>query len=90
MSDTKHHFQRVRWHSRRGLLELDIVLVSFADQYFQLLPEYEQDAYVKLLNCEDQDLLSWWLQTAIPVDNDICHILTVIRERHGSASSSPH
>lgn len=79
----------MRWHSRRGLLELDLVLVPFAERYFQLLPEADQDAYVKLLTCEDQDLLSWWLQQTQPQDSEIAHILDIIRERHGSAPASP-
>lgn len=89
MSVNKHHFQRVRWHSRRGLLELDLVFVPFAEQHFQGLPEADQDAYVKLLTCEDQDLLAWWLQHTPPQDADIARILDIIRGRHGQAPLSP-
>ncbi len=89
MVNSPHHFQRVRWHSRRGLLELDLVLVSFTDRYFESLSIQDQDAYVKLLACEDQDLLSWWLQQTQPHDAAIAHIFTMIRECHGSAATPP-
>ncbi|MEZ5538830.1 MAG: succinate dehydrogenase assembly factor 2 [Pseudomonadales bacterium] len=80
---SEHNFQRVRWHSRRGLLELDLVLVPFADQYFQTLSAADQDAYVKLLTMEDQDLLAWMLGHAKPAESDIAHIINLIRSRRG-------
>ncbi len=78
----KHNFQRVRWHSRRGMLELDLVLVPFAEQYFELLDEKDQDCYIRLLACEDQDLLGWMLGHSEPDDAGLQSIVQVIRSRH--------
>ena len=75
----KHNFQRVRWHSRRGMLELDLWLVPFADKHFQALPEADQDAYVKLLETEDQDLLAWRLGHTVPEEADLVRILNIIK-----------
>lgn len=75
----KHNFQRVRWHSRRGMLELDLWLVPFADKHFQALPEADQDAYVKLLEAEDQDLLAWRLGHSAPENPDLVRILQIIK-----------
>ena len=36
-SALKHNIQRIRWHSRRGMLELDLILVPFAEQHFESL-----------------------------------------------------
>ncbi len=80
---SEHNFQRVRWHSRRGLLELDLVLVPFADKFFQTLSATDQNAYVKLLTMEDQDLLAWMLGHAEPTEPDIAHIVNLIRSRRG-------
>lgn len=80
-----HNFQRIRWHSRRGMLELDLILVPFAEQYFASLDEADQDRYVKLLESEDQDLLAWLLEHTEPTDPDIKMIIQLIRTRHGSA-----
>ena len=84
---TMHNFQRIRWHSRRGLLELDLILVPFADQYFESLSGIDQDRYVKLLTAEDQDLLSWMLEHTEPSDPDILSIIQLIRKCHGSAAA---
>ncbi len=86
---SEHNFQRVRWHSRRGMLELDLVLVPFADKYFQTLSTTDQDAYVKLLTMEDQDLLAWMLGHTTPPESDLVHIVNLIRSRHGSAATHP-
>lgn len=79
-------FQKVRWHSRRGMLELDLVLVPFADRHYEALAEEDQRRYVQLLACEDQDLLAWLLGHAEPADPELAHIVNHIRTCHGSAT----
>ncbi|MCG9025595.1 succinate dehydrogenase assembly factor 2 [Laribacter hongkongensis] len=49
--------QRIRWHSRRGLLEMDLVLTRFLDQHFDTLGDEEMDAYVRLLELIDTEFL---------------------------------
>jgi antitoxin CptB len=66
-------------------LELDLILVPFADKYFQHLTAAEQDDYVKLLESEDQDLLAWMLDHRQPEDPAIARIIQRIRSCHGSA-----
>ena len=53
---------RLRWRSRRGMLELDLLLLPFFDEVFRDLPEVEQLAFVHLLEQEDPDLLMWFSQ----------------------------
>ena len=45
--------QRMRWRSRRGLLELDIVLGRFIDAHYTYLDESEQLAFEALLDMPD-------------------------------------
>jgi len=70
------------------MLELDLILVPFAEQHFESLSEIDQDRYVKLLASEDQDLLSWLLEHTEPSEPDIFSIIQLIRTRHGSASTN--
>jgi antitoxin CptB len=86
---TEHHVQRIRWHSRRGMLELDLILVPFVEKHFETLESVDQDRYVKLLACEDQDLLAWLLEHTEPSDPDILSIVKLIRARHGKATAYP-
>ena len=47
---------RIRWHCRRGLLELDIVLDRFLRQSLATLSQEELDAFKLLLQFSDNDL----------------------------------
>jgi antitoxin CptB len=47
---------RVRWHCRRGLLELDLVFTRFLAEYFDHLNDDQLTDLVDLLLCEDNDL----------------------------------
>jgi antitoxin CptB len=48
--------QRVRWRSRRGLLELDIVLGRFIEAHYAQLSEKEKQAFEALLDMPDNPL----------------------------------
>ncbi len=50
------NLERVRWRSRRGLLELDIVLGRFIELYYLQLGESEQQAFEELLDMPDNSL----------------------------------
>jgi antitoxin CptB len=49
----------VRWRCRRGMKELDVLLERFLDRGYASLDEQERDAFVRLLDQIDPDLLSW-------------------------------
>ena len=64
MSETKTPFspediKRLYWHSRRGMLELDLLLVPFAEHRLAGLSVEELQMYRELLQEEDQDLFMW-------------------------------
>ena len=47
---------RVRWHCRRGLLELDLVLNDFLEKHYQGLTPDQKVSLTRLLNLPDNDL----------------------------------
>jgi len=53
-------FNRLRWRSRRGMLELDLLLLPFFDEVFAELESDEQQAFIKLLEQEDPILGDWF------------------------------
>ena len=59
VNTTTPELNRLYWHSRRGMLELDLLLVPFAQQHVKHLTPAEQQLYKLLLVEEDQDLYSW-------------------------------
>lgn len=58
MNEDKHH-DRALWRSRRGMLELDILLVAFARERYPQLAPGEQGAYLELLACDDWQIWDW-------------------------------
>lgn len=60
--------RRIFWHSRRGMLELDLLLVPFAQEVFGTLSNQEQLLYEQFLEEEDQDLFRWLMERMEPPD----------------------
>ena len=58
--------QRIYWHSRRGMLELDLLLMPFAREVFPTLSESDQLLYQDFLAQEDQDLFVWLMERGEP------------------------
>ena len=50
--------RRIRWLTRRGLLELDIVLGRFMAQEFDSLSDDESAVLVQILDLPDQEFLA--------------------------------
>jgi len=48
--------ERVRWRSRRGLLELDIVLGRFIEKYYDGLDLTERQTFEEMLDMPDNSL----------------------------------
>ncbi len=47
----------IRWHCRRGLLELDLILEKFNQQYLDSLDPEQLERFKELLAYYDNDLL---------------------------------
>ncbi len=71
---------RLRWACRRGMLELDLVLLPFLENTFSSLSEADQLLFEKLLEGEDQDMFGWFLRRVEPEDPDTRRIVNIIRE----------
>lgn len=74
---------RLFWASRRGMLELDLVLLPFLDNIYPTLADEDKERYHQLLECEDPDMFGWFLRREDPEDPDLCHIVKIIRDSRG-------
>lgn len=74
------NYKRLCWGSRRGMLELDLVLLPFVEEVFPGLSEEDQQLYAELLECEDQDMFSWFLKRQDPAEPRLLRIVEMIRE----------
>ncbi|MEX2131793.1 MAG: succinate dehydrogenase assembly factor 2 [Pseudohongiellaceae bacterium] len=78
--------KKVLWHSRRGMLELDLLLIPFASGRFASLSAERKQLYMELLRCEDQDIFAWLLQREKPVDARLEEIIGLILETSASSN----
>jgi antitoxin CptB len=49
---------RLRWRARRGLLENDLIITRFLDAHETTLTDEEVDAFSRLMELTDNDLMS--------------------------------
>ena len=71
---------RLFWASRRGMLELDLILAPFLENRYSTLSPSDQQLYSKLLEEQDQDLFAWFLRRQDPEDPDLLRIVNIIRD----------
>ena len=70
--------RRVRWRVRRGLLELDAILVPFAEAEYSKLDKSLQKCFQRILEEEDMDLLAW-LKGEVEVPRTYADVVAHIR-----------
>jgi antitoxin CptB len=74
-------FNRLRWRSRRGMLELDLLLLPFFDEVFAELESDEQQAFIKLLEQDDPDLWDWFSRKSESDDPELAALVERILNR---------
>jgi len=72
--------KRLYWHSRRGMWELDQLLVPFVEEQYLKLDEADRERYRLLLDCEDQDIFGWFMRRAEPGSADLKRIVELVLE----------
>lgn len=81
MTFSELELNRLRWRSRRGMLELDLLLLPFYDEVFGDLPEPEQQVFVRLLEQDDPDLQLWFSQKGESEDPELQALVRKILDR---------
>jgi len=71
---------RLRWRSRRGLLENDIMLTRFLDAHEEAMTDEEVDAYTRLMDLTDNDLMDLLLARKEPAGEvDLPHVHALLK-----------
>jgi len=83
---TDEEIRRLRWQCRRGMLELDHLLMPFLDQGYRDLDPRRRAEFVSLLAQQDQDLSDWFMSRRVHEDprlhDLIRHIVAVVAAQH--------
>jgi antitoxin CptB len=63
------------------MLELDVLLVPFVKEVYSTLNEVDRKVYVRLLECEDQDMFGWFMERAESDDPELQRMVRMILDR---------
>ena len=70
---------RLRWHCRRGMLELDLLLEGFLDEGYARLDEDGCRLFARLLDYPDPVLIDWFMGASVPSDGAMRALVGRIR-----------
>lgn len=79
---------RLFWGSRRGMLELDLVLMPFLENVYPTLEQADKERYWLLLEEQDQDLFAWFMRRNDPANPELQRIVDIIRANTGLQKGS--
>ncbi len=54
--------KRLQWQCRRGMLELDVLLGRFLENYYDQLSVQQKQDFIALLQISDPEIYSWLMQ----------------------------
>ena len=72
---------RVYWRCRRGMRELEELLLDFGQAHYDVLTATERLAFEQLLDYSDQVLLEYTMGDAVPRDRTLADLISKIRHR---------
>ena len=70
---------QLRWACRRGMLELDVLLGHFLEEAYLQLSSADQMIFMRLLDCNDQELFDWFMQKKQPPSRELAKMVDSIR-----------
>lgn len=70
---------RIRWHCRRGLLELDLILERFNASHLCSLDALQLEQFKKLLALDDNDLLDLIMERMEVRDQSLAPLLCMLK-----------
>ena len=77
-----HRLARLRWRCRRGMRELDVLLLRYLDGDFQLATPAQQDAFEELLSLQDPSILDLLTERAVAEDQHLSHVVQRLLAAH--------
>jgi len=72
---------RLRWACRRGMLELDVLLMPFVEQAYDELDDAGKARFQRLLDCDDPQLFAWFMGHEKCPDQELAGMVNAILNR---------
>ena len=88
MTDTE--FARLKWRCRRGMRELDVLLLNYVDGRYSDSPDAEQAAFRRLLTLPDPEILALLTGKSSTDDADLSDVIQRLLERSRHLKPASH
>ena len=72
--------KRLRWRCRRGMRELDQLMLRYLDSRWPIADDAERKLFLQLLDCEDDKLWRWFMGLERPEEESIDAIVRRISD----------
>ncbi len=72
--------KRLRWRCRRGMRELDQLMLRYLDCRWPIADDSERKLFLQLLDCEDDKLWRWFMGLERSEEESINVIVNIISE----------
>ena len=72
--------RKLRWRCRRGMQELDLLLLRYLDQRHAAASDAERAVFLRLLDTEDDKLWHWFMGHDTPADAELLQLVQRIRQ----------
>ncbi len=73
-------FNQLSWQCRRGMLELDEILLKFLNNHYANLSLDLKLKFNQLLESSDADLFDWLLNKSLPSNIEFIDLISIIRK----------
>jgi antitoxin CptB len=77
MSDDPE-IRRLRWRCRRGMRELDQLMLRYLDRRWPAADDGERAVFLRLLDSEDDKLWRWFMGREAPQDAQLAGLVALV------------
>lgn len=72
---------KIEWACRRGMRELDKMIMPFYQNHFDELSEAQQQTFVEMLNYTDPELFRWFMHQIPAPTAEMTDLIELIRSK---------
>ena len=80
MTSMDEHQKKLVWQCRRGIKEVEVLLVPFFERCYATLDDDQKRVFEKMLDQHDVDLFEWFTTRTRPEDAELSAMVDFILE----------
>jgi len=78
---SREELSRLRWRCRRGMRELDVLLLEYLERAYPGASAHERAAFARLLDLQDPEVFGYLVGRENPAEESLRDVVALIRRR---------